>query len=454
MKRNETKNNIVECVFAAGIVGQGGAGFPSHAKLMGNFDTLILNGAECEPLLRTDRFIMLKHAAEITKTVLALKEGLQIDKCILGIKDSYKSEIKSLTKAKNEFFPDLEFCTLDTYYPAGDEHTLVYEATGKVIPPGGLPLSRGCIVLNIGTLYSISEAISGTPMTEKYITVTGEVRTPTIMRVPIGTSIADCIEQAGSNIVSPFVYVKGGPMMGTVHPEEQSTGDVITKTTSGIIVLSSDSFLADYGNTSLRDIANRCKAACVQCRMCTDLCPRYLLGHPLEPHKIMRVFGFSDSIEESLQQECVKNAVLCCECGICELIVCPMGIHPRTVNVYFKNLLKNTKTINYPTNLPVHSMREFRKIPTLKAAYATVTENWYDLELIECVHYSPDKVVLPLKQSVGNAAIPLIKNGSIVSKNDMIACCPEKCLGANLHAPIAGMASISEDAITIESKTL
>lgn len=447
------KQDIIDCVFSAGVIGQGGAGFPSHTKLMGTFDTLILNGAECEPLLRTDRYIMLKHAAEIVRTALTLAETLCLNKCILGVKASYKKEIESLTKAKDEFYPALEFCLLDAYYPAGDEHTLVYEATGKVIPPGGLPLDQGCVVLNIGTLYSISKAILGIPLTEKYITVTGEVKTPCIMQVPIGASIADCITKAGSSTVSPYVYVKGGPMMGTVLQEEQAAEDIITKTTSGIIVLSADSFLANYGKTSLREISNRSKAACIQCRMCTDLCPRYLLGHPLEPHRIMRVFGMSASIEEALQQECVKNSVLCCECGICELIACPMGIHPRTVNIYFKNYLKNKKTLSSTKALPVNSMRNYRKIPSLKAAYSTETKNWYDLELLDCVHLTPEKVVLPLKQSVGKAAIPIIKSGSVVNKNDLIAYCPEECLGSNLHASISGIAIVNKDSITINIET-
>lgn len=444
--------DLQKTVFEAGVAGEGGAGFPTHVKLAKPVNYVVLNGAECEPLLRTDRYVMREHAEAIVRAAREVSSYLKASRCILGLKGSYLDEITALEAARTLWYPELEILHLESFYPVGDEHALVYEAIGTAIPPGGIPLDIGCVVLNVATMLAIFDATEGRPFTDKYITVTGAVQTPTVMRVPIGTLISECIKEAGGVTVENYSVVLGGPMMGRTCTAADVESEVVTKTSSGIIVIPSNAFLATYGQTDLRHVANRAKAACIQCRMCTDLCPRYLLGHPLEPHKIMRIFAMCSSPEDVLSQETIQNAELCCECGICELIACPMRIHPRMVNVLFKQKLRAAGIKNEPESIPVSAERDYRKIPTFKSASATGVVAWYDFNLVDCHSYVPNEVKLPLHQSIGAASIPTVHVGDIVRRGDKVAHCPDNALGTMLHASITGKVTQIDDRIWIKQE--
>lgn len=188
---------ILEKIEAAGIVGCGGAGFPTHRKLNGDISCLIVNGAECEPLLRTDRWLMRNKAPQMVRALTALTAELRIPRCVFALKEHYREEKAALEAAIAQAGAAIELHTLESFYPAGDEQTLVYEVTGRVVPPGGIPIAVGCAVSNAATVYAISEALDGIPFTQKYLTVTGEVRHPTVLRVPLGTSYRTCLELAG-----------------------------------------------------------------------------------------------------------------------------------------------------------------------------------------------------------------------------------------------------------------
>jgi Na+-translocating ferredoxin:NAD+ oxidoreductase RnfC subunit len=445
--------DLKKIAYDAGLAGEGGAGFPTHVKLARHVACVILNGAECEPLLRTDRYIMRFHAEAIVKAAKEVTRHVSAARCVLGLKKSYRDEIAAIEAARDRWFPALEVLKLDVFYPAGDEHALVYEAMGKAIPPGGIPLDIDCVVLNVATMQALYEAMDGQPFIDKYVTVTGEVNRPTVLKVPIGTSIADCLREAGGVSVSDCSFVLGGPMMGLVYASSAADSEVVTKTLGGIIALQKDAFLVTYGETDLRHVANRARAACIQCRMCTDLCPRYLLGHPLEPHKIMRIFSMCETPESVLQDETIQNAALCCECGICELIACPMRIHPRMVNVLFKGLLKEANIRNTPLARDVADMREYRKVPSIKSAAAAGVTEWYALDLTECRRYVPNQVRIPLNQSVGVAAVPIVQVGTAVKRGDLIGECPDGSLGTRLHASITGTVQQIDDSIWIAGDT-
>ena len=445
--------SLKEKLFAAGVVGCGGAGFPTHVKLSGNIEHLIINGAECEPLLRTDRYIMTNYAKELVETAEAVRAELGAECCTFGLKKGYKSEIAALTaeiEAQN-LGSRIFLHTMESFYPAGDEQTLVREVTGKTVPPAGIPLDVGCAVSNVGTLLCICHALRDEPFTHKFLTVTGEVRKPTVLKVPLGTSFRKCIELAGGALIDECFYVSGGPMMGRSIPAEQLDSEYVTKTTSGILVLPKDGYLSTHSAIPVQHMLNRAHSACIQCSYCTQMCPRHLMGHPIEPHKIMRKTALSGSLDGLLSDPEIQNALLCCECGVCETYACPMGLQPRKVNGMLKKALGQAG-IRYPKGEGMgeeNPCREGRKVPSKKAAARAGVLKYYDYEITDCICAEPDEVVLPLRQHIGAQCDVLIQDGEQVRCGQLIGKCPDGALGANLHASIDGTASVIGTSIRI-----
>mgnify|MGYP003378276107 CR=1 FL=1 len=185
-----------------GIVGAGGAGFPTYAKLNENADTLILNCAECEPLLRLHRQLLEKYAQEIVDTFHMIGEAVGAKELVIGIKKAYTKTIEALEDVIGAY-PEVRLGLLDEVYPAGDEVVLIYEVTGKVVRPGGLPIEQGVAVFNVETVYNAYRAIQQkTPVVDKLVSVVAEVDHPVTVRVPIGTSIEETVRLAGASCSS------------------------------------------------------------------------------------------------------------------------------------------------------------------------------------------------------------------------------------------------------------
>ena len=431
---------ILKLIEQAGIVGCGGAGFPTHKKLTRGMEYFIVNGAECEPLLWTDRWLMKNKAPELVRAVCALKKELRFSHCVFAVKAHYEEEIAALRKAIADAGADITVHELESFYPAGDEQTIVYEVTGRVVPPAGLPGAVGAIINNVATVYAISEAMDGIPFTHKYLTVTGEVNTPTVLRVPLGTSYQDCIRWAGGAKLSRYFCISGGPMMGKPVPMEEAETAVVTKTTSGILVLSEDSYHARTYGVNLSRMLNRARAACIQCTFCTQLCPRHMLGHPIEPHRIMRAMATGLPLEEILRDPAIRNAQLCCECGVCEVYACPMGLFPRKINGMLKNAL-GAAGVRYQAeeqDWTPHPLREERKAPSEKVAARAGVAPYYDLEIRTLREETPAQVEVPLKMHIGVPAVPTVASGDFVKVGDLIAKPPEKAMGASIHASLDG----------------
>lgn len=274
--------DLIKQIFDSGVVGCGGAGFPTHVKLKASPEILIINGAECEPLLRTDRYLMIHEAEKLVSGVDLICRELSIPEGRIALKKTYTKEIEALTAAIEKLHSKVQLHLMDSFYPAGDEQVVVYEVTGKVVPPAGIPLDVGAIVDNVATIIAVADAVSGIPFTEKYLTVTGEVREPSVLKVPVGTSFAQCIEMAGGTTSDKVMVVSGGPMMGAPMSWEAAMNASVTKTTSGILVLPEDGAIDRRRKTQLNHMLNRAKSACIQCTFCTQLCPRHMLGHPLQ----------------------------------------------------------------------------------------------------------------------------------------------------------------------------
>ena len=424
-----SEKNIIEMVKAAGVVGAGGAGFPTQVKLQARVDTVIANGAECEPLLRGDQQMMARYPEEVVRGLLLVKEATGAARAIIALKKKYHEAIAALEKVINRSGNgSVKIHLLDNFYPAGDEFVLVYETTGRIIPEGGLPLQVGCVVDNVVTLINISRAVEeNKPVTERPVTITGAVKNPQTLILPIGTSVVKAIALAGGPTVSDFVILDGGPMMGVIVSDDA----VITKKTSGILVLPADSEVVTQ--KSNRHAVSQVKSACEQCQDCTEICPRYLLGHNFECHKIQR--GVQAGKAELLTQ-----AFMCCECGLCDWI-CPVKLTPRRVNQEVKKSLMAAGIKNPHNQKPemVREMRQFRKVP-VERILARLDLLKYDqaAPLKDIAEKEITEVSIPLRQHVGVPAIATVRVGDIVKKGDLIGEIPEGKLAARVHSSIDG----------------
>ncbi|MGI6181296.1 MAG: 4Fe-4S dicluster domain-containing protein [Agathobaculum sp.] len=432
--------NLTEAIKAAGVVGAGGAGFPTHVKLNAKAECLIVNAAECEPLIETDKYLCRTCAPQIIQAVLAVKEHLGANRAVIALKGKYAQEISALDKAIREAAAPVEIFQMGTFYPAGDEQTMVQQVTGRSVPERGLPLDVGCVVDNVGTMLNIYDALAGRPVVEKYLSVVGEVKEPIMLRVPVGTPVEDCVRAAEPQIAD-YALVIGGPMMGKQLTDADAIRNaVVTKTTGNIVVLPRDHYLFRRAATPLETIRHQTRSACIQCRMCTDLCPRYLIGHAMHPHLIMRNLWREQEVADSAEYGRIfGEAANCCDCGVCEMFACPMQLSPRMVNQYVKRQLRE-KGIQVPRNSQPQARAEVdqRHTPTDRLVSRLGLSAYYGLHAHECRTLVPDEVFLPFSQHIGKPAQAVRQQGDTVEQGDVLAQAAEG-LSANIHASISGV---------------
>lgn len=448
---------LVEAVRAAGVVGAGGAGFPTHVKIAAQVDTVISNGAECDPLLQCDQRLMESRAAEMVRGVQLAMEATGARRGILALKEEYEAAAAAIRRAIRplEGQIDLSLLLMESRYPAGDEFVLVYESTGRLVPETGLPLHVGCLVQNVQTLFNIARADKGATVTHRLLTVAGAVARPTTLWVPIGTTIRDVLAWAGGVLpprwsgrtADDYAVVIGGPMMGRVA---EDVSEPVTKTTSGLLVLPRDNAVVRYMTRSRSSWVRRGISTCDQCRDCTNLCPRYLVGHDLKPHEVMRAINYG--LERPTDK--VTAAVLCCECRLCEAYACPLELSPMAYYVAIKDELRAQGWVNEVhkrSDLEPHAMRDYRLVPTHRLVTRLGLTEWeHQSSPMDEADYKPDRVSIPLQQHIGAAAEPVVDVGDQVTAGDLIAQIPEGKLGANVHASIPGrVTNVSGAAIEI-----
>ena len=446
---------FLAAVRAAGIVGQGGAGFPAHAKYAtpeGGIDTVIANGCECEPLLHTDAHTLTHEGESVLRGLATLAAAVGAGRAVLGIKKKHGSLIKALSGSATVL--GVEIFLLDDFYPAGDEQVLVCEITGRSVPPLGIPLAVKTVVANVGTLANVDLALSRpgtapTPVTHKTLTVTGEVRNPSVLRAPIGTPLTECLIACGGALPADPVFILGGPMMGrVVEGLTALEQEVATKTTGGLIALHSGHPLHRNATTSIAFMRRRAASACIQCRICSDLCPRTLIGHPFETHRVMRAFAANCE----MSAEAGKLATMCCECGVCEQYACPMGLSPRRINQTVKADLRKAD-IHYEGSRTIReefaAWRAYRKIPVPRLAARIGIEAYMHLETPFIGDIMPHCVVIPLRQHIGAAAVPVVSAGDTVHIGDCIGEIPENTLSARVHTSVSGIVESVTDSVRI-----
>lgn len=424
----------------AGIVGAGGAGFPTHVKLSAKADTVVINAAECEPLLHKDKELILNFPKRI---IDGLALGMKLTgaaKGVIGIKRKYEKVIAAIEK---ELKPNMSVAPLDDMYPAGDEFMLVYQALGRIIPPGGIPIAVGAVVMNVETACNVAQAAK-TPVVDKYVSIAGAVKNPCSVCVPIGTPLACCLELAGGALIDDPAFILGGAMMGSLIPNLDGP---VTKTTGGLIVLPKDHFIVQRKSWTWEKTVRVSRAACDQCSKCTELCPRYLLGHPVEPARAMRSLGFNISKEAN-----VAGAQFCCECNLCSYCSCPEGLDPKGVNAQNRRriLQEGPRWIDPPFS-PERAERilPYRKTPTARLMQRIGLTQFVNKGPLLDLKLDVPKVEILLKQHVGAPSVPTVKVGDTVSRGDTIAVRPVKdgkpALGVDHHASISGTVTAVDD---------
>ncbi|MHA2271504.1 MAG: 4Fe-4S dicluster domain-containing protein [Candidatus Hodarchaeales archaeon] len=440
-------NNYLDAVKQAGVVGAGGAGFPTHVKLAAEVDLYVANGAECEPLLQVDQHLMSQYAAEVVR---GLEIGMQLTKAekgIIALKSKYDVAIAAL-KEEIQHRDDIELFLLDNYYPAGDEHVLVYEVSGRLVPEGGIPIQSKVVVNNVVTLINVARAVSGIPVTSVWMTVTGEVRNPQTFEVPVGTPIREVLDTVGGPTVDPYAVIVGGPMMGTVTNDLE---EPITKINAGLIVLPPDHRLVQFKTASINFLSYKTRGLCIRCNLCTEVCPRYLLGHELKPAQIMRAVGWGLMSNAQV----LTNAFLCTGCGACTYYGCPMDLHPSEVIQAIKQQLIAEEIDNPHASAAIapHEFQQIRKIPNsrLIGRLGLIPYN-QPVPIANDQSVVPKTVRIPLKQHIGVPSLPLVEVGDIVDKGAPIGEIPEDSLGARIHASISGKIVEISDIIAIEAR--
>ncbi len=435
-------------IFDAGIVGAGGAGFPTHKKLSDKTEIILVNAAECEPLMMVDHHIYQKHLHLIVETLNMLLDTLGAKQALIGIKgkNMYLLDPKVVadmegTRISVKEIPDI--------YPAGDEVVLTYETTGRIIPEGGIPLDVGVMVVNTETLFNIWKLFNeDTPVVEKYVTIGGATDRDVTVKVPVGMKIKELLTACGYTDLEGKRLINGGPMMGRLVDLEN---DVVTKTTKGLLIFPEDHEIIMRRLRPMSMTLKQASAACCSCHMCTDMCPRHLLGYDISVHKTLRAASHSEVVDKGA----FLDASLCCGCGVCTVIACQQMLDPAAISMAVKGEL--AKQGYRRTKRAIDSVREERAgrlVPSKLLATRLGLRKFMGKTVKRDMRtFSPDTVYIPMRQHVGAPAVPTVKAGDSVARGDLIAKTPENLLGTAMHASISGkVIEATAERVVIERK--
>ena len=432
-------HTIQQRVRAAGIVGAGGAGFPTHVKMAAKAEIYLVNGAECEPLLKVDQQLAEQYAAELVRGLELGMIATGATEGIIALKAKYASAIEVLTPLLK---PNMRIHILKDVYPAGDEVITIWMATGRRVPPAALPLSVGVVVSNVQTLINVARAVDESrPVTERTLTITGAVHHPITVTVPLGVSFQEVVDRAGGTTVANAQFINGGPMMGKLI---ESLSETVTKTTGGIIALPADHILIKRHKEPKQVSLRIAKTTCEQCCLCTELCPRHIIGHELPPHLIVRAVNYSDAAKPSV----LLSALTCSECAICEAWSCPVDISPMKLNQMLKKQFCEEGGAKYVGELrDADPMAEHRLVPISRLIQRLDIQQYNVKAPLDETSYQPALVRLSLRQHIGQIATPCVAVGERVVVGQCVADVAEGQLGAPIHASIDGVVTQIDDAM-------
>ncbi|MBN2725443.1 MAG: SLBB domain-containing protein [Deltaproteobacteria bacterium] len=444
-----SRNEILKRISDAGVVGAGGAGFPTHVKYDAKVEVVLANGAECEPLIRVDRLTMQNHPGEIVLGMQYAMKATGAKRGVIGLKAKYKDAAAALEEQLKlqKVSDSISLFRLDDFFPAGDEFVLVSEVLGRTIPEYGLPKDVGVVVSNVSTLVDVCRAVEERqPVTTRKVTVAGEVKNPASFEVPVGTPFELLIRAAGDPIIANPRLIVGGPMMGTLSPDFSG---VVTKTTTSLLVLPESNPVITRRITDKKRQLHLTRSACLKCMQCSELCPRNALGHNLYPDRIMR--SIAAGVTNDLQA--YTGAYLCSECGLCATFSCVMNLDPCAINIELKKLLWDAgiKRPTVPRETQPRVFGDLRHVPA-KRLIARLGLIPYDGPAVLNEFKIPLKsVTIPLAQHIGAPSLPCVGAGDSVTEGQIIGSIPEGKLGANVHSSVTGrVMEVSANAVTIE----
>lgn len=440
-----TLEELQGIVYNAGIVGAGGAGFPTHRKFSDKVEQIIVNAAECEPLMMVDHHILAHHLQALVDTLNLLLDTLGAKEAIIGIKGKNMhlldtKIVSSLegTRVKIKEIPDI--------YPAGDEVVLTYETTGKIIPEGAIPVMVGVMVINVETVYNIHCAVTKSmPVIDKYITIGGDTKADITIKAPVGIKIKELLETAGYGDLDGKAVINGGPMMGKLVDLEN---DVVTKTTKGLLIFPETHSIIQRKRRPMSMTIKRASAACCNCSMCSDLCPRQLLGYDFHVHKTVRAASHS----EVCDSEAFLQTALCCGCGVCTVIACQQMLDPQALSMEIKGSLgrHGLRRQNNKAPQKVNDMRASRLVSSAKLidrlgirkyVKPSVERNYMTFE--------PNEVYIPFRQHVGKPASALVSVGDKVAAGQPVAATAYEDLGTVMHSSINGKVTAVTDSFVV-----
>ncbi|MDD3401087.1 MAG: electron transport complex protein RnfC [Eubacteriales bacterium] len=439
---SESIRNLIK---DAGVVGAGGAGFPTHVKLNCKAEVVIANGAECEPILRVDQQLMEREAKNILRGLSLAMEASGAKKGVVATKSHYFGAVAAIKENLRDY-PNISLHLMRSYYPAGDEKSLIYEVTKRVVPTSKLPADVGVVVSNVNSLLNIAQAVDGRAVTKKIVTVSGEVNSPATYEVPIGTDAYLLLTWTGIPLdIENYILLVGGPCMGRLT---ENLHFPITKTTGGLILLPKTHQYVLKRQMPLEKQIVLARACCCQCSQCTQMCPRNALGLNVQPHKAMRAIAQANG---KLVGD--PNAVLaCCSCGICTNYACNFGLNPANIMAQLKiEFAKQGLRPQPEQSIVPDPAQEMKKVPVSRMI-ARMGLKKYDVPAPQKDAPAVSRVIIPLRQHIGAPSEPIVQEGSVVAAGDLIAMIPEKALGANIHASISGrVVKITSDSIELEA---
>lgn len=398
------------------IVGAGGAGFPSYAKLAEGAEILVINCAECEPLIYTDFMLMREKMDKIVGGAQIIMENTGIKHTFISIKE-HRGHMLGYTDGQ-VLGEGVSVKLLPNVYPMGDEINLIYETTGRLVKPGCLPITAGIIVFNGETVYNVWRAYNmNRPVVSDWFTIGGDLPKRYVVKTPIGTRLKDVFDILGISF-DPETHslINGGPSMGKI---DDLNTIVVNRTSKSFLVIPKTARAVKNKEIHIDDMLRRAASACCGCTRCTEMCPRHTLGYPLEPHKMIRVATGSAAEDHP---ELIASASLCCSCGICAEVCC-QEISPKDVILNLKSILAKNKIRFDPANKDYHVSpdRPYRMIASHKwedmlgvRKYDVVPEFVFDKLKVK-------RVEIPMGTHIGAKAVPVVKIGDVVEEAQLIA---------------------------------
>ena len=379
-----------------------------------NIHTIILNCAQYEPIVHIQELLLQKYTREIIRTFAKIGKTFNADNIIIAAGKKDTELIECLEDVVCDY-PALSFKVYDGAYPAGDEYVLTYELTGQVISADSSPIEEGIAIFNVESVYNMYRNVNeGVQETHKWVSILGEVEKPVTLRVPVGVNIGDIVKEAGKITCENPVYILGGPMSGKIGNKYSR----IDKSTDAVIILPEDHQVVYNKKTNSSIEIKRASSSCCNCMRCTDLCPRNLLGHPVDPHAFIRAASYKDmgNVDTYL------NTMFCSSCGLCEMYSCIQGISPRLLLTEYKNGLKENGITKHKASMKeVDSERKYRKI-SIKRLTSRLGLTRYDrVTLLKEYDMSGVSIRISLNDYELEPAVSLVKENDIVTKGQLIA---------------------------------